>query len=250
MPARDTLAVTRFRFLRAFEAPQVAQHAGSRARLRPRDAERFAGDGLVERFARELAHERAVPVKELCEAGEVFMRTREDLRARVMADLCAGCGLLGVLFALFEREVEEVHLLDRAPPPSLERVLAAATRVGPWVRDKVHVHRALLRDAPRIVPEAARLVAIHACGRRTDAVLDLARERHVPVAVLPCCHPAAGNPAPPALRRALGEALALDVHRTYRLEQARFAVRWHEIPAAITPMNRLLVGLPGASSEP
>lgn len=242
--------MTRFRFLKAFEAPGAREHAGSRSRLRPKDAERFVGEGLVERFARELARDRAVPVKELCEAGEVFLRTRERLRAPQMADLCAGCGLLGVLFALFEREVEEVHLIDRAPTASIERVLGAAARVGPWVRDKVRVHRALLRDAREIVPPAAHLVAIHACGRRTDAILDLALERRVAVAVLPCCHPAAGNPAPPALRRALGEALALDVDRTYRLEAAGFAVRWDEIPASITPMNRLLTASPVAREHP
>ncbi len=242
--------MTRFRFLRAFEAPGASEFAGSRSRLRPRDAERFEGEGLVERFARELAQERAVPVKELCEAGEVFLRIRERLSAPVVADLCAGCGLLGVLFALFEREVLEVHLLDRSPPASIERVLAAASRVGPWVRGKVRVHRGLLRDAREFVPPSAHLVAIHACGRRTDAILDLALERDVAVAVLPCCHPAAGNPAPPALRRALGEALALDVHRTYRLEQAGYAVRWDEIPPTITPMNRLLMGVPGARTRP
>lgn len=190
---------------------------------------------------RELAHERAVPIKELCEAGEVFVRIRKRLTAPVVADLCAGCGLLGVLFALFERKVEEVHLLDRAPAPSIERVLAAAARVGPWVTEKVHVHRALLRDAGELLPPAASLVAIHACGERTDAVLALARARRVPVAVLPCCHPSRRNPAPPALRRVLGEALAFDVERTYRLEDEGFAVRWEEIPASITPMNRLLV---------
>lgn len=235
-----------FRFLRAFREADAAAHAGSRARLRPRDAERFPGQGLFERFARELALERAVPIKELCEAGEVFVRARRLLRAPVVADLCAGCGLLGVLFALCERSVETVHLIDREPPPSLQDVLAAALRLGPWVEGKVRVHRALLRDADAILPAGASLVAIHACGERTDAVLDLALARRAPLAVLPCCHASRRNPAPLALRRALGETLSADVDRTYRLARAGFHVRWEEIPSAITPMNRLLLAAPGS----
>ena len=236
--------MTTFRFLRALRDPELAAHAGSRRKLDARDAARFEGDGLPERFARELALEGGVPFKELCEAGEVFARVRERLRAPVVADLCAGCGLLGVLFALLERDVLEVHLLDRAPAPSLARVVAAAARVGPWVEAKLRVHRAKLRDAGELLPAGASLAAIHACGARTDQVLALAVERRAPVAVLPCCRPHRRNPAPPALRRALGEDVAFDVDRTYRLEGAGFGVRWEEIPREVTPMNRLLVGVP------
>ena len=36
----------------------------------------------------------------------------------------------------------------------------------------------------------------------------------------------------------LGEDVAYDVDRTYTMERAGYRVRWREIPAEITPMNR------------
>ena len=45
-------------------------------------------------------------MKELVEAFEFFAAVRKDLRARSLADLCAGHGLVGVLFALHERRLE------------------------------------------------------------------------------------------------------------------------------------------------
>ena len=49
--------------------------------------------------------------------------------------------------------------------------------------------------------------------------------------------------APRALRAALGAVLTTDIDRTYRMEQAGYEVDWSEIPASITPMNRVLLGI-------
>ena len=43
------------------------------------------------------------------------------------------------------------------------------------------------------------------------------------------------------MHKALGRALATDIHRTYRLEAAGYQVDWSAIPRAITPMNRIMV---------
>ena len=63
------------------------------------------------------------------------------------------------------------------------------------------------------------------------------------IAVMPCCyaHAAAAEAAPRALRMAAGVAVAADVQRTYTLEAAGYDVGWKHIPAAVTPMNRVLV---------
>ena len=58
----------------------------------------------------------------------------------------------------------------------------------------------------------------------------------------PCCRPHRLHPAPDVLKRELGGDVAIDVHRTYVLEDAGYRVRWKSIPAAITPMNRILIG--------
>ena len=82
------------------------------------------------------------------------------------------------------------------------------------------------------------IVAVHACGVRTDACIDVALATGGHVAVMPCCYNKNG-PGP----EGLGHALATDVHRTYRLEAAGYWVPSSLIPEVITPMNRVLVAL-------
>jgi hypothetical protein len=94
------------------------------------------------------------------------------------------------------------------------------------------------------VPAGAAVLGVHACGRATDGVIDRALEAGGPVGLLPCCHPKAGVPGPPTLATALGHDVATDVHRTYRLQTAGLATRWTTIPAAITPMNRVIGAWP------
>ena len=61
------------------------------------------------------------------------------------------------------------------------------------------------------------------------------------VAALPCCRPHRGHPAPEGLKLAIGPDRAIDVHRTYALEQAGHRVRWRSIAPTISPMNRVLI---------
>ncbi|REK11487.1 MAG: methyltransferase domain-containing protein [Acidobacteria bacterium] len=234
----------RFLMLRRFdcEAPVAP---GSRSRLRPGDARWFRGDGLAERLARELCAQRALPLKELVEAYEFFARVRRRVRAATVCDLCCGHGLVGVLYALFERKVDEVVLVDRRRPESWPRILEADRRAAPWVEPKLRWEVATLERAAPSLPEGAALIAVHACGLRTERVIKLAIERRAPVGLLPCCRPHRRHPAPLSLQRALGADLAIDVDRTYTLERAGYRVRWDAIPASITPMNRVLIGVPG-----
>ena len=235
-----------FRLLPQFNAPDsFLPRAG---RIDERCLSAFPGDGLADRFARALAVRRAVPFKEVLESFEFFAAVRKEVRRPVMADLCAGHGLVGVLFALFERGVERIVSIERRPPASRERVLEAACEVGPWVADKLQWLDGKLQRHQTELETGTAIVAVHACGLLTDRSIDLALASGGPVAVMPCCRPHARSPAPVALSRALGGDLAFDVDRTYRLERAGYHVRWTEIPVGITPMNRVLVGRPRARS--
>lgn len=225
---------------------EVPLDVGSRNPVDERLARHFPSDGMPDRLARALAAERAVPVKELFESFEFFARVRKHVRAPVVADLCAGHGLTGVLFALFERSVTRVVLVDRRRPESFERVLAAAARVAPWVREKVVYETLRLKQAHERLERGSAVLAVHACGTRTDRCLELALELGGPVALMPCCYPHDACPAPATLAQHLGADVAFDVERTYRLERAGYRVRWDGIPTAITPMARILVGVPGA----
>ncbi|MCA8973257.1 MAG: hypothetical protein KDC98_00980 [Planctomycetes bacterium] len=232
-----------FRLLRQFNDPTNAHGIDRRSRLVPKDALAFPGDGPIDRFARALCEHRATAFREVIEAFEFFALARKHARARVVADLCGGHGLVAVLFAMFERGVERAIVLDQNRPDSFDRILAAAAAVAPWTAGRVEFTRARLRKAPTLIPPEAGLVAIHACGKKTDRVLELAVANRTPVAVMPCCHPLGISPIPPALKKALG-TVAVDVDRTYRLEAAGFHVRWSEVSDRITRMNRVILAHP------
>lgn len=233
-----------FRLLPQFEREPARAALAHRGRIDETCVGLFPGDSLGDRLARALAARRALPFKEVLESYEFFAATRREVRSPVVADLCSGHGLVGLLFALFERRVEQVVSIERRPPPSREKVLEAVCEVGPWVADKVRLADGLLKRRRAELAPGTAIVAVHACGLRTDEALDLAVGLGGPVAVMPCCRPHGRSPAPGALQRALGGDLAFDVDRTYRLERAGYHVRWTEVPEAITPMNRVLVARP------
>ena len=85
------------------------------------------------------------------------------------------------------------------------------------------------------------VVSSHACGALTDLVLDRAAAARARVAVLPCCHELAAN-GHRELSGWIDGALAIDLARAMRLEQAGYRIWTQSIPAAITPKNRLLIG--------
>lgn len=202
----------------------------------------FDSDGLEDKLACALLDVRAVPFKEVLESFEFFAHVRRRVRAPVVADLCCGHGLAGMLYGVFHRDVEEVLLVDRARPDSVDRSLRAMGAIAPWLLPKVRFVEGQLQDVT--VPAGAAVLGVHACGGATDAIIDVALDIGGPVALLPCCHAKASAPGPRSLSRALGSGMSTDIHRTYRLEAAGYVTRWSEIPPAITPMNRVIEAWP------
>ncbi len=234
-----------FRILRAFNQEQARAYAGVKTRIGRNSLPFFQGDGLVNRLVRELALERALPVKEIVEAFEFFAVARPYLRKNpVIADLCSGHGLAGILFAVLERRTDKVFLCDRRQPKNFDDVWRAATRVAPWIEDKVrYIEGPIERTRVDLAPGTA-ILGLHACGQLTDTCFDIATTLRGSAAVMPCCRSHRLTSAPPALREALGGDMAYDIDRTYSLEAKGYRVRWREIPAEITPMNRILIAIP------
>jgi hypothetical protein len=163
-----------FKIFRSFNEERLAWAARSTFRVDRKSAEAFRGDPLAERVVRAIADRRATNVKEVLESFETFARTRRRVRATKMADLCCGHGLTGLVFAAFERRVEEVVLLDREKPPKWELMLEAVCEAAPWTRDKVRwVEGPVERAAEHLAPGTS-IVAVHACGVRTDRCIDAA----------------------------------------------------------------------------
>ena len=238
----ETTSSPGFKFFRQLNTVDDRSWLGSKTTFTLVTARRyFPSDNRQDRLARALGAEGVLPVKEVLECCEFFERIRRETRAPVVADLCCGHGLLGLLFALFEKETREVHLLDERIPPSQRRVIDCVAGLAPWVAEKLRPASLDIGAAASLLPAGASIVSAHACGVLTDACIDLAIRKRGAVGVLPCCHPERLCPAPPAVQRALGTRLAFDVDRTYRLERAGYRVRWSAIPAEITPMDRVLV---------
>ncbi|MGE0493635.1 MAG: hypothetical protein AB7S38_30785 [Vulcanimicrobiota bacterium] len=215
-----------------------------RHRIDPASALRLGQSGRVGRLVEALAQSRAVRLRELIESFEVYACVRRRLRAPRVADLCAGHGLTGLLFAVFDSGVEEVVMLDKTLPKMAAVVRDSVVEAFPEVGSRVRYLEQPLKQA-RLEPGTA-LVAVHACGTRTDRCLELGLRLGGPMALVPCCYAGTGRAGPRAVREALGVELASDIERTYRLEAAGFRVEWSAIAAALTPMNRVLIALPQA----
>ena len=234
-----------FRFLRQLnDAPHIVKaFKGDDTHLPQRIAEYyFRSDTPIDRFIRELIDTHATSYNELLESLEVFGHIRKVLRKPHILDLCCGHGLVGTLFALLERRVHRVTLLDTRIPDSLASVLNAAIRIGPWVKDKVSVHQAEIDQAQPHLTRDTAVTAIHACGTLTDRALDLASENRSSVAVMPCCGHQKNPETPAVIYRELGVKLGVDVDRTHQLSAKGYRVIWRYLPEEITTMNRLIIG--------
>jgi len=201
----------------------------------------FPSEGPIDRLARELAERKAIDLKEFLESVEFYGRVRRRVRATQMADLCCGHGLTGLLFALLEPSVERVVLVDERCPNSFEPILDGVAAIGPWVRDKIEYRQESVQGMAARLEPGTSVIGVHACGIRTDRCMDVGIALQVPMAVMPCCYSESGQTGPPGIREVLGLDLAWDIERTYRLRAAGYRVDWSAIPAAVSPMNRILV---------
>lgn len=234
------MTTTPFRAFPRFNEPELIVFARSNHRRGPAMEQSFVGDGARERIVQALIARGAITLKEILESFEMHARTRRRMRARHMADLCCGHGLTGLLFAT-ERQVETLTLVDQRFPDSMAQVLDAIVEVCPWVGPKVRVVEGPLDEAGQHLEPGTHCIAVHACGRMTDQVIDIALQVDGDVAVMGCCYHGTASEVPKAIRHALGTQLATDVRRTQRLDEAGYNVDWATIPEAITPMNRVLV---------
>ena len=220
-----------FRFLRQFNEQPFAKKTKCRDRLRRSDTRWFPGDYLSSEFARALCEQCAVPFKEVLESFEFYSCVRKPMRKSAsLADLCCGHGLVGVLFAMFERSVTSVTLIDKVRPKSFDDVMQAAANVAPWVPPKVRYIEARLDEANKHLEPQTGILGVHPCGERSDQCLELAIQLNGAVAILPCCRDHSAHPSPPVLKQVLDADVAIDVDRTYRMHAAGYHVRWDYIP--------------------
>ncbi len=213
----------------------------SRNRLSERLLPLFSGETLFDRIARAVCRAGCLPRKELYEAWEVARRVRRRFRGGRVVDLACGHGLTAQILMLLDDTSPTALAVDRRIPESAAKLSASLVEGWPRLGGRVTFMEGEL-EAVRIHSNDL-VVSVHACGRLTDIVLDLAVAAGARVAVLPCCHHLQ-RAALGGLEGWLEGPLAADVVRACRLRSRGYQVFTQRIPAEITPKNRLLMAEP------
>jgi hypothetical protein len=213
----------------------------SRSLLTRRDLDRFPGETLLARVARAVCDACCLPRKELYESWEVARRVRRRVRGHRVLELAAGHALVAHLLLLLDDSSPSAVAVDAKPVPSAA-TLAQALECR-WPRLTGRVERRTGDLAEVAVDSGDLVVSVHACGALSDLVLDLAVQAHAYVALLPCCHDA-DRCDTGGLLGFLSLPLAIDATRVARLRAAGYDVVTQTIPEAITPHNRLILGIP------
>jgi hypothetical protein len=213
----------------------------SRSLLTPRDLGRFAGTTLFDRVGRVACRAECLPRKELFESWEVARRARRRFRGGRVLDLACGHALLASLLLILDDTSPVALAADVRLPPSAPRLASELEREWPRLVGRVsRVERAI---ADVDAGEGDLLVSAHACGSLTDDVIAKAIAARARVVVLPCCQDAAQGDLG-GVGGWLEASLAIDVTRAARLRASGFTVYTQQIPASITPKNRLLLAEP------
>lgn len=221
--------------------------AGSKGRLTTHDSARFPGETLFDRIGRAVCAAGCLPRKELDEAWEVARRTRRLFRGGRVVDLAGGHGLLAQVLLLLDDSSPDAVVVDRVIPASASTLHAALVGTWPRLAGRIAFVTGAIEDTALI--ETDLVTSVHACGTLTDLVLARAVTARARVAVLPCCHDL-DTCDTGSIAGWTDGALAVDIMRAIRLEQQGYRVWTQQIPADITPKNRLLLGAPNALANP
>ena len=224
----------------------------SRSRLHPGCHPLFPSQSMRDRVARAACDARCLARRELFESWSFVDRARPHIDADVVWDLGAGHGLVGMILALLEPGLREVRLVDRRKPPSYEKLRAALDPLAPERLARVVYEERRLDD---LAPPAGRafIVAVHACGKRTDEAIDLALASRSSVALLPCCHDASIYPLPGAITGRWSKRDAVDLARIFRLDAAGYRTYSRRIEDGLTHCADAIIGVapaPGAGPAP
>lgn len=213
----------------------------SRNRLNCHQLSLFSSDSLFDRIARSVCQAGCLPRKELFEAWEVARRVRRRFRGGRVVDLACGHGLLAYILLLLDNSSPEALAIDRHIPESAGTLATALEASWPRLQGRVRFEQGDIKQL--VFNREDLLVSVHACGNLTDLVLDRALAAGARVAVLPCCHNLDSGDRG-GLEGWMEGPLAIDATRAARLRVHGYQVYTQNIPADITPKNRLLLAEP------
>lgn len=220
-----------------------AHRIGAKKRLSPGAADNFPADTLFGRFARAVCAAGCLPRKELYESWEVAKRVRRRFKGGRVVDLACGHGLLSHALLLMEPSYTSALGVDLRLPESAQKLQDSLSAAFGRLSGSVQLMQADLQSVA--IGPGDLVVSAHACGRLSDRVLERAVEAGARVAVLPCCHAKQQEDVSDLLGW-MDVSLAIDVRRVERLRARGYRAHALQIPAEITPKNRLLLAHPAA----
>lgn len=213
----------------------------SKNRLTEKELFLFPKETLHDKVGRVVCKARCLPRKEFFESWEVARRVRRRFRGGRVVDLACGHGLTALLLLLLDDSSPQAIAVDNAIPPSAAALYQVIVNEWPRLEGRIKFQSSVLEDTQLTSDDL--VVSVHACGRLTDAVIELAVAASSRLAVLPCCHDL-GDAETGDLDGWLDGPMAVDITRANSLKQKGYRIFTHTIPEDITPKNRLLMAEP------
>jgi hypothetical protein len=87
------------------------------------------------------------------------------------------------------------------------------------------------------------VVSMHACGELTDLAIDIAIKKNAASISCPCCYHFTSNPIKRVFWKNRRDVM--DGIRCNKLIEAGYDVRIKTLNPGISPMNRIIAGIPG-----
>lgn len=206
----------------------------------------FRSHTLIDKLSSSLCQGSFLSKKEYCESVEVvrviqrFIRSDQQLH---IYDICGGHGFVGILLSLFSKAIISANIIDQKRPLSFDRIVNCVEQISPDAVKQVH----FIQEDYQLVnfKKNSLLIGIHACGIRTDWLMDLAFKNKCGIAILPCCYKKECLPEPMKKLSSVYELKELiDIHRITRALNNGYSINTKSISAKVTPMNRMFIFLP------
>ena len=210
-------------------------------RLNERHLPQFAGTTLFDAIGRAVCHAGCLPRKELFESWECARRIRRRFRGGRVVDMACGHGLLAQILLLLDDSSPLAVAVDRRIPKSAATLANVLMERWPRLQGRITWVEGDLEAIPLRGDDV--VASVHACGGLTDLVLARAVAGRARVAVMPCCHDLKGADLG-GLAGWMDGPLTMDATRVARLKTQGYRVITQQIPATITPKNRLLLAEP------
>lgn len=156
-------------------------------------------------------------------------------------DLACGHGLLAHIMLLLDDSSKEALAVDLDFTENTKRLSQVIIDKWPRLENRIKFIQSRIEDIELCPDDLA--VSVHACGRLTDKVIDIAVTGGARLGVLPCCHDTKTGDLG-GLGGWVDGPLAIDVTRAARLRSKGYGVITRIIPEEITPKNRLLMAHP------